>query len=92
MHETLLENQYKDVSESECNIVHETLSQNNFADLPVHDITELKNDKHNGPSMTEKVTSYFKYSSAVKIYWINSTLLINKRSWQHQHKINTISR
>ena len=29
VHETLSENLSKDVSESECNIVHETLSQNN---------------------------------------------------------------
>ena len=29
VYETLLENQSKDVSKSECNIVHETLSQNN---------------------------------------------------------------
>ena len=29
VHKTLLENQSMDVSESECNIVHETLSQKN---------------------------------------------------------------
>ena len=34
VHKTLLENQSKDLSESECNIVHETLSQNNYADVP----------------------------------------------------------
>ena len=34
VHETLSENQSKDVSESECSIVQETLSQKNSADLP----------------------------------------------------------
>ena len=48
-----------DVSESECNIVHETLSQNNPADLPENVITELKDDEHNKPSVIGKVTSYF---------------------------------
>ena len=59
MHKTLLENQYKDVSESECNIVHETLSQNNSADVPDDVITELNDDGHKEPSVTEKVTIYF---------------------------------
>ena len=59
MHKTLSENQSKDVSESECNIVHETLSQNNSADVPDNFITELKDDEHKEPSVTEKVTSYF---------------------------------
>ena len=59
MHKTLSENQYKDASESECNIVHETLSQKNSKDIPDNDITELKDDEHKEPSVTEKVTSYF---------------------------------
>ena len=59
MHETLSENQYKDVSESECNIVHKTLSQNNYADVLDNVITELKDDEHKEPSVNEKVTSYF---------------------------------
>ena len=59
MHENLSENQYKDVSESECNIVHEILSWNNSADVPENVITKLKYDEHNEPSVTEKVTSYF---------------------------------
>ena len=59
MHETLLENQSKDVSKSECNIVHETLSQKNSADVPDNVITELKDDEHKEPSVTEKVTSHF---------------------------------
>ena len=59
MHETLSKNKCKDVSESECNIVHKTLSQNNSADVPYNDITELKDDEHKEPSVTEKVTSYF---------------------------------
>ena len=59
MQETLSENQYKKVSESECNIVHKTLSQNNSADVPANVITELKDDEHKEPSVTGKVTSYF---------------------------------
>ena len=46
MHETLSDNQSKDVSESECNIVHETLLQNNSADVPANVIKELKDDEH----------------------------------------------
>ena len=46
VHKTLLENQSKAGSESECNIVHETLSQNNSSDLPANVITELKDDEH----------------------------------------------
>ena len=59
VHETLSENQSKDVSKSECNIVHKTLSQKNSADVPDNVITELKADDHKEPSVTGKVTSYF---------------------------------
>ena len=59
VHKTLSENQSKDVSKSECNIVHETLPQNNSADVPENVITEIKDDEHKEPSVTEKVTSYF---------------------------------
>ena len=48
-----------DVSESECNIVHETLSQNNSSDVPNNVITELKDDEHKEPSVIRKGTSYF---------------------------------
>ena len=48
-----------DVSESECNIVHETLSQNNSSDVPTYVITELKDDEHIKPSVTDKGSSYF---------------------------------
>ena len=46
MHEPVSENQYMYVSESECNIVHETLSQNNSSDVTTNVITELKYDEH----------------------------------------------
>ena len=59
MHKTLLENQSKDVIESECNIVHETSSQNNSTDVPDNVITELKDDEHKEPSVTGKVTNCF---------------------------------
>ena len=58
MHKNLSENKFKDVSESECNIVHETLSQKNSADIPDNAITELKDEEHKEPSVTEKVKSY----------------------------------
>ena len=59
VHKNLLENQSKDVSESECNIVHKTLSQNNSADVPSNVIMVLKDDEHIEPSVIEKGTSYF---------------------------------
>ena len=59
MHETLLKNQSKDVSKSECNIDHKTLSQNNSADVPANVITELKDDEHKEPSLIGKGTNYF---------------------------------
>ena len=59
MHENLLENQSKDVSESECNIVHETLSQNNSANVLNNVITELKDNEHKETSVTGKITIYF---------------------------------
>ena len=39
LHETLSENNSKDVSEPERNIVNETLSQNHSADVPENTIT-----------------------------------------------------
>ena len=59
MNKTLPKNQSKDVNESECNIVHETLSQNNSTDVPTNVITELKDDEHKGISVIGKGTSYF---------------------------------
>ena len=46
MQVTSLKNKYMDVRESECNIVHENLSQNNSSDVPTNVITELKDDDH----------------------------------------------
>ena len=59
MNETLSKNKSKDVNESELKIVNETLSQNNSADVPENTITELKDEDHKEPSVTEKVTRYF---------------------------------
>ena len=59
MHETLSENIYMDVSESECNIVHETLSQNNSSDVLTNVITELKDDENIEPSVIDKGSNYF---------------------------------
>ena len=59
MHETLLENLSMDVSESECNIVHKNLSQNNSSDVLTNVITELKDDEHIEPSVIDKRSSYF---------------------------------
>ena len=47
-----------DVSKPECNIVHKTLSQNNSSDVQTNVITELKDNEHKEPSVTEKVTSH----------------------------------
>ena len=48
-----------DVSESECNIVHENLLQNNSSDVPTNAITELKDDEHIKPLVIDKGSSYF---------------------------------
>ena len=53
VHETLSENNSKDVSESECNIVNGTLSQNNSADVKENTITEFKDKEHKEPSVRE---------------------------------------
>ena len=60
MHETLSENNSKNVSESEHNIFHKTLSQKNSMDVPLNTITELKDDEHKETSVNQKVASYFK--------------------------------
>ena len=59
MHKRLSENLSMDVSESECNIVNETLSQNNSSDVPTNVITEMKYDEHIEPSVSDKGSSYF---------------------------------
>ena len=59
MHETLSYHNFKDGRESERNIFNKTLSQNNSADVPENTITELKDEDHKEPSVTQKVTSYF---------------------------------
>ena len=59
MHESVSENLSMDVSESECKIVHKTLSQNNSSDVPNNFITELKYDEHIEPSVSDKGSSYF---------------------------------
>ena len=59
MHENLSDNKSKDVNESESNIVNKILSQNNSADVPDNAITELKDEAHKEPSVTEKGTIYF---------------------------------
>ena len=48
-----------DVSESECNIANETLSQSDSSDVPTNVITELKYDEHIEPSVSVKGASHF---------------------------------
>ena len=48
-----------DVSESECNIVNETLPQNDSSDVPTNIIIELKYDEHIETSVSDKGSSYF---------------------------------
>ena len=45
-HKPSSENIYMEVSESECNIVNENLSQNDSSDVPTNVIMELKYDEH----------------------------------------------
>ena len=59
MHKKLSENQSKDISKSECNILHKTLSQKNSADVPANVITELKDDENKEPSVIGKGTGSF---------------------------------
>ena len=59
VHETLSENNSKDVSESERNIINKTSSQINSMDTTENTITELEDEEHKEPSVNEKVTSYF---------------------------------
>ena len=59
VHKTLSKNKSKDVIKSECNIVYETLSQNNFTDVPDNAIAELKDDENKKHSVIENGTSYF---------------------------------
>ena len=49
-----------DVSESECNIVNVTLSQNDSSDVPTNVITELKYYEHIETSVSVKRSSSFK--------------------------------
>ena len=53
------ENLIMDVSESEFNIVNETLSQSDSSDVPTNVITELNYDDHIEPSANVKESSYF---------------------------------
>ena len=70
MHETFdkpsSENIYMNVSESECNIVNETLLQNNSSHLLTNVITELKYDEHKETSVIDKEASYFNIFKCVR--------------------------
>ena len=59
MHEILSENSSTDVSESERNILNETLSQKNSANVSEYTITGLKYKEYKEPSVTKEVKSYF---------------------------------
>ena len=48
-----------DVSESEWNIVNETLLQNNSSHVPTNVIMELNYDEHIEPLVSDKGSSYF---------------------------------
>ena len=60
VHKNLSENNSKDIRESERNIVNETSLQKNSVDVPENTIIELEEEEHKEPSVTEKVTIYFK--------------------------------
>ena len=59
VHKPVSENLSMNVSEPECNIVNETLSQNNSSDVLANFITELKYYEHIEPSVSDKGSSYF---------------------------------
>ena len=59
MYENLSENNSKDVSKSERNIVNKTLSQNNSANISEYTITELKDKEYMEPLATKEVKCYF---------------------------------
>ena len=67
-HKTSSENLSMDVSESECNIVNETLSRSDSSDVPTNVITELNFNEHIEPSVSVRGASYLTYSSAVGTY------------------------
>ena len=48
-----------DVSESECKIVNETLSQSDSSDVTTNVVTELNYDDHIEPSASVKEANYF---------------------------------
>ena len=87
VYETLSENLSKDVSKSECNIVHETLLQKNSADVQTR---KWKTMSIKDLQWLEKEQVILTHSSALEIYWINLTLRINGRSWHHQYKRDNI--
>ena len=58
-HKLSSENLSMDGSESECNIVNETLSQNDSSDVPTNVITEFNYDEQIEPSVSVKGASYF---------------------------------
>ena len=59
VHKPLSENLSMDVSKSECNTVHETLSQNNSLYVTTNVITKMKYDENIELSVSEKGSSYF---------------------------------
>ena len=67
-HKPSWENISMDVSESECNIVNETLSQSDSSDVLTNVITELNYNDHIEPSASVKEASYFNILECGRIY------------------------
>ena len=86
MHKTLWENQYKEVSESECNIVHEILFQINSTDVPPNVITKLNDDENKEPSVIVKGTIYFNIFECGRNLLDQLDVTYQQRSWHHQYK------
>ena len=59
VHKTLSENSSMGVSESERNIVNETVPQKHSMDVSQYNTAELKEEEHKEPSATKEVKSYF---------------------------------
>ena len=59
VHKGLSDNCSTHISKSKQNIINETLSQKNYADISEYTIAELKDKEYKEPSVTKEVKSYF---------------------------------
>ena len=89
--ESLSQNSSTDVSESERNIVNETLSQNNSMYVLENNITELKDEEHKEPSVTQKVTTYLSIFECGRNI-LDQLYITYQQAFMTTPKMNTIRR